>query len=93
MKQAGKLEDQLKIAYIITGMWHNPNAVVELSVHEVAQMAFIVDTWVKAHWRDVKEAPSKETSSLSIGLNIYTPYELVALSNFIAEVFEKRIRT
>jgi chromosome segregation ATPase len=92
MKKAGHLEPQLKLAYIIYGMWHEPNAARLLSVHEVAQMAFIVDTWTKAHWKDVKKHPSREVAAQSIWLSTSTEYNLTALTDFIAEVFTESIR-
>ena len=73
-------------------MWYNPNAARELSIHEVAQMAFIVDTWAKTHWQGVAENPSVETANLSLHISQIIQYPLIALTQFIAEEFEKRIR-
>ncbi|TFH14045.1 hypothetical protein E4H04_10945 [Candidatus Bathyarchaeota archaeon] len=91
MKKAGHLEPQLKLASIIIGMWHEPNAARLLSVQEVAQMAFIVDVWVKAHWKDVKRKPSEETAAMSLRFITFYDYEMTALTNFLAETFKESI--
>ncbi len=93
MKKSGELEEQLKLAYIIYGMWYNPNAARELSVHEVAQMAFIVDTWAQVNWQGVLEYPSEGVADLSFSLHKTTQYPLIALTQFITEEFERRIKS